>query len=853
MKNIILLLISISITSVSYSQCVSADIFAEETDNAVCFEVIDNIRYIYSNGLPDHDDNHMQGNSIPSDPTAQEFSYTMCAYPVEAANFTPLYEETETTVGCEFNYKFGVSINGIKYDPNSAETFTNSDGSNNIDWHVEATSTTNSIGVGMGTTNGGHINPSGEYHYHNIPTDYFINDLGIDGSAHSPLVGYAADGFPIYYKYVYSDADDELSAIESATSGYSLKSGDRGGDGLTAPDGAYDGNYYEDYEFIQANTILDECNGRYGVTPDFPYGTYYYVLTDEYPYIPRCFKGEVVDNTFRVGPESSCVTNKNATQGDCADVVSGCMDPFSSNYDPNANLDDGSCTYASTSWNGSWSNSTGPDDGNSATLTTDYTFSTDGKFTCDDLTVNAGITLTVDSEEALVVNGNITNNGTIVIESGGSLITYDGNTMSGDITIKRETRYADGKYSFVGSPMQQASSITGSDLGSVVYEYDETQGFADQGINRWIDASGSELVPGRGYAQAFQKEISFTGTPNSGTIVYSGTFTDLPNANPEGWNLVSNPYPAAISVTGFLAANSNTNGAVYFWDDNNSESARGTSSDYITANGIAVTQNSNAGNSDRFNQHIGAMQGFFVKLNDASNTDITFNESMRVSTSNADDNYYRESNNIPFVRINLSNESGVFKQAIIGWTKNTDDDIISNIYDAEIINQEAANALYSMKNEKALVIQGINEKSVIDLGMNLEKSGVYTIDLKNEFDEKQVFLKDLRTGSVVDISARSYTFYTDGGVNIDRFKLLTENEMEEQPTGFEEAHFYVGNKNLIIRQNDEQSLPITVFNLSGQLLMTQQVTGNDQISLAAFSPGIYLIHDGKKTKKIFLK
>jgi hypothetical protein len=36
---------------------------------------------------------------------------------------------------------------------------------------------------------------------------------------------------------------------------------------------------------------LDEFGGRSGVTPEFPKGTYYYVMTEEYPFIPRKFKG----------------------------------------------------------------------------------------------------------------------------------------------------------------------------------------------------------------------------------------------------------------------------------------------------------------------------------------------------------------------------------------------------------------------------------------------------------------------------------------------------------------------------------------------------------------------------------
>ena len=833
------------------AQCDSDAIFSNETDNAVCFEVIDNLRYIYSNNMPDHDDNQNQGLSIPSEPVAGDYSYTMCAYPVEAATFTPLYEEEEN-VGCELNYEFGVSINGVRYDPNSAETFVNDDGSNNLDWHVEATSTTNSIGTGMGTDNGGHMNASGIYHYHNIPLDYFTNTLGVDGSEHSPIVGYAADGFPIYYKYVYSDAADALSAIEAATSGYALKSGSRGGDGLTAPDGDYDGNYYEDYEFNAGTTILDECNGRYGVTPDFPYGTYYYVLTDEYPYIPRCFKGTVLDNTFRVGPEAACITDRNATQDDCAAVVSGCMDPFASNYNASANLDDGTCAYSSVSWSGTWSNTDGPDDSNDAVLSSDYTFSTDGKFSCDNLTVNTGVTLTINTDEALVVNGNLTNNGTIIVESGGSLITYDGQSV-GTVTIKRNTRYADGKYSFVGSPVAQSASITGSDLGSVVYWYDETVGFADQGLNRWKDASTMELTPGQGLAQAFQQEITFTGIPNDGTITFTGTFTDRTNANVEGWNLVSNPYPAAISVSRFLAENDNIEGAVYFWDDNNSESARGSNADYITANGIATTENSQAGNGDRYNQHIGAMQGFFVKLSGDTDTDITFTETMRVSTSNADDNFFRgDESTVPFVRLNLTDAAGeVFEQTVIGWAADASDQLINRRYDAPMFDSESLNAIYSTKSDMKLAIQGVSRnREEIPLGVNIGLDGDYELTVKVEGYAGELYLKDLKTNKIVDLLAQSCHFTAKEGKITDRFVLLTNARNEVTPAHLG-TYTISGDKILTVSALQEEK-QLKVFNLSGQLMLSGQITG-EGLSVVGLSPGVYVIHDGRISQKIIIK
>lgn len=342
MKSILLTMTMTILPLLSIGQtitCDTATIFATNGTNAFCFEVVNNVRYCFSNNYPDHSDNYNQPQFTLSE---DDEEYSMCAYPDMNSWFTPLYEATETTAGCTDIYIFGVLINGVRLDPSSGDVFVRANGTNNQKWHVEATSTTNSIGANMGTLNGGHLNPFGDYHYHATPTDYFVNDLNIDGTAHSPIVGYAADGFPIYYKYVYQDATDATSAITTLSSGYSLKSGTRPGNGSSAPDGAYDGEYYEDYEYT--TTTLDSCNGRFAVTPDYPYGTYYYVLTDNYPFIPRCFKGTELDPTYRIGPAASCPAS--TASSDCAAAISGCMDPFADNYNASANIDNGSCTYA---------------------------------------------------------------------------------------------------------------------------------------------------------------------------------------------------------------------------------------------------------------------------------------------------------------------------------------------------------------------------------------------------------------------------------------------------------------------------------------------------------------------------
>lgn len=294
------------------AQCNSSTIFDEEDDNAVCIEVTGNVRYVYANSIPDHAAGGLNGGFTV---TGQDDTWTMCAYPTLGASVTQLYGDDEAA-GCSTagSYRFGVGTNGVHYAPSSREYFEILDsdtgvatGEYNYDWNVEAVEA-----FGM-NSQGAHLNAKGEYHYHSIATDYFTKttgvSLGIDGTSFSPIVAYAADGYPVYYKYAYTNANDANSGISSFDSGWQLKTdngGVRSGDGFSAPNGAYDGYYVEDYEFNAAATQLDECNGRYGVTPDYPDGTYYYVLTDSWPYIPRCFAGAHVDESFLIGPSNVC-------------------------------------------------------------------------------------------------------------------------------------------------------------------------------------------------------------------------------------------------------------------------------------------------------------------------------------------------------------------------------------------------------------------------------------------------------------------------------------------------------------------------------------------------------------------
>ena len=147
----------------------------------------------------------------------------------------------------------------------------------------------------------------GNYHHHQNPSAFKldINVVSnicnlydadglyvIDSTQHSPLIGFAYDGFPIYGAYGFKNTDG-TGGITRIRSAYSLKSATTRTNG-PAIDATYPAGYFrEDYEFI-ANTdedVLDEHNGRICVTPEYPNGTYAYFATVDanwnsvYPYV----------------------------------------------------------------------------------------------------------------------------------------------------------------------------------------------------------------------------------------------------------------------------------------------------------------------------------------------------------------------------------------------------------------------------------------------------------------------------------------------------------------------------------------------------------------------------------------
>lgn len=237
-------------------------------------------RTLTANGIPDHP---VVGGSFARPISAQNIVLSM--------RLTPLAAGSSSNISSP-----AYALNGVKFDPatagscrSDATSVLRGDGfvaaMGQDPWRLEAIG--GSFMFGTDEINA-HVQPDGQYHYHGLPEAFLAQ---LNKGVALTLVGFAVDGFPVYARYGYATATSAASGVRLMQPSYRLKSTpDAGRPTVTA---FAMGTFTQDYEYVAGSGDLDECNGRTGVTPEYPGGTYHYYLTETYPFVQRCVKGIV--------------------------------------------------------------------------------------------------------------------------------------------------------------------------------------------------------------------------------------------------------------------------------------------------------------------------------------------------------------------------------------------------------------------------------------------------------------------------------------------------------------------------------------------------------------------------------
>jgi hypothetical protein len=234
--------------------------------------------YVNASGVPSHPVGPFPGN--PAAPSNRNRTFRIPLTPQPQTG-----TKTPTGLGA-----IGFMVNGVAlYNAADARSYNNQ----NV-WHqnanvVEAASFDTAPGH-PAPVMGGTGNPvPGIYHYHQSP-DLLIEQFDPNnntGQHHSPILGYALDGFPIYGPYGYANGDGS-GGVERVESSYRLRnittrthlaSGANVLDGPAVSAAFPLGYYLEDFEFVADLGDLDAHNGRLAITPEYPAGTYAYFAT----------------------------------------------------------------------------------------------------------------------------------------------------------------------------------------------------------------------------------------------------------------------------------------------------------------------------------------------------------------------------------------------------------------------------------------------------------------------------------------------------------------------------------------------------------------------------------------------
>lgn len=535
------------------------------------------------------------------------------------------------------------------------------------------------------------------------------------------------------------------------------------------------------------------------------------------------------------------------------------------------------CT-TNTTWNGSsWSNGL-PGQTKSAIINGNYTAGT--AFTCCNLIINSGKTLTINGGSSVTVVNNITINGNLVVKDKGQLIQIsDSGVNTGTGKFSRTTPYVKANdYLYWSSPTANTTLGTGL-YGWYNHATFTTPNFIDvktinaQGVttanvpdgiddnnNVWTAQSTSTVMAkGVGYVArnptTGTKTKDFVGTPNNG-IINVMLYNSGSTAN-RNYNLVGNPYPSAINASTLIQANPGTTGVLYFWT--HKTAATGTApggvpgdyasvsdfSAYSLTGGVASESGSAVPNGV-----ISSHQAFFVDKTTA--TSFTFNNSMR-SAALANSNFLR-TRQLDRIWVSVKGDDELFRQTLIGYLPDTD---LSEEwgYDTKMPQARAVADFYSLIDGEAFLTQSrgdFHQDDEVAMGFTTKQEGTFSIQL----DQKEGVIADVYLFDALENTWQSleapYEFYSQAGTFNERFRIAykpgAEISNETSSEGAVEPVRVYPNPTRGLIHISGKFERAELFDLSGKLLKT---TSEETVELSDLLPGIYLLRiDGQKTIKV---
>ena len=477
------------------------------------------------------------------------------------------------------------------------------------------------------------------------------------------------------------------------------------------------------------------------------------------------------------------------------------------------------------------------------------------------VTVNSGRSITIQSTSSLTVGGDFTNTaGTVTLHSDSdefSSLMVSG-AASGDITYNRYVNIVGaGEWDLVGAPvsgMAFSSLITDANIatnGSGVYAV----GAYDNTVDTWTNATNAttgDLALGQGYQMATTSggTLSFTGAiANGDQSVIINNNNAANSGSGRRWNLIANPFAS------YLHANSNADGTNNFLTantaaiDDNFEAIYGWKAD---GTGYEIYNNTNAAT------YIAPGQGFFVAAaGSGADQTINFTQAMQTVTGADDFVAARSSASYELVldmhgdAVKVSDTKFYFKE---GLTLGLDPG-----YDAGAFNQSSGLSSRLVEQDNGIGM-GINAMPVdamsnviVPLAINQEANIALEIQIANSTipEDINVYIEDtventftlltnesfaLLTQTTLSGAGRFYLHFTTGVLSID---TVSSSSLVSAYKGKGDA--YISLEGL---QQFSQPAKLTLYNVLGMKILSKTIKNASQkelLSTTGVKKGVYIL------------
>ncbi len=474
----------------------------------------------------------------------------------------------------------------------------------------------------------------------------------------------------------------------------------------------------------------------------------------------------------------------------------------------------------------------------------------------DELYVLDDAILVIGAGKALSTSGNTDNEGTILIEADatgiGSFIDNGTITGSGSFQMQQYLTGSggatpDGLFWYVSSPVASATSnvydAAGTDKLWSANEVTQSHPAITDNVTSLSVTKGYVARLGATDTKTFTGGAFNTGDLSASGLTRTGT-----SAPSRGYNLVGNPYPSTVNWNDLTRTNLKT--SMWYRTHNGSTMLY----DTYNASGMVGTNNNGSGTVDGT---IPPTQAFWVLVDVDGNTgQLDFENADRSHGTLA--SIYKTESEEGTIRLALS-DGNVSDEQIILFNPAAQDGF--DDYDSHKFWASNVPQLYSNILEDTLTINGLyspQTNPTVPLGIKLPSQGDYTLNATSiTFTETPVHLEDTYLNVFQDLNINpNYAFTSMEGNISDRFILHFS-----AITGVDETEsdilIYSSANQIYINRAEASNALVTVFDLSGRTILTENINSQNATIQVNAPMGIYLVRvetaEQTTTKKLTIR